>query len=234
MTSTLILVLCLIGGIAFAGIAAWLTTRKGNTISDVLNSQNLKDAEAIKVEILDKIKLRSNIPIIGMYLIAAVVAVGLPTYTLYLNRSVDPSITLQGTFENKKRNDSIFIVPTDMRVEPSGIFTIPLMFRSGIQKVNIESQRYEPITLSIKMNRDENSVTVSFSNEKLAPEKIPVDESTRVLEIKQKMPLFESSTGQQVPVVNAPSPAPSAKTVGIMATESSGTVVMLPLSGGDK
>ena len=234
MTSTLILVLCLIGGIAFAGIAAWLTTRKGNTISDVLNSQNLKDAEAIKVEILDKIKLRSNIPIIGMYLIAAVVAVGLPTYTLYLNRSVDPSITLQGTFENKKRNDSIFIVPTDMRVEPSGMFTIPLMYRSGIQKVNIESQRYDPITLSIKMNRDENSVTVSFSNEKLKPETYPVDVSTRVVEIQQKMPLFESATGQLTPVVNAPTAAPGGQTVSLTATEPAGTASMLPLTGGNK
>jgi hypothetical protein len=233
----MILVLCLAGGIAFAGIAAWLTTKKGNTISDVLKSQNLKDAEAIKVEILDKIKLRSNLPIVGLYLIAAVVALGLPAYTLYLNRSGDPSITVQGTFENKKRNDSILIVPTDMRVEPSGVFTIPLLFRSGTQKVNIESQRYEPITLSIKMNRDENSVTVSFSNEKLAPEKIPVDESTRVVEIKQKMPLFESSAGQLAPVVNAPSPAPGgpgSHVVSIIATEAAGTAAMLPLSGGNK
>ena len=66
-----ILIPCLACGALFAYLAAWLTTKKGNTISDVLNSQKFSDSEAIEVEILDKLKVSSNLPIVALFIVAS-------------------------------------------------------------------------------------------------------------------------------------------------------------------
>jgi hypothetical protein len=186
-----ILIPCMVGGIVFAAIAAWLTTKKGNTISDVLNSQHFDNAEAIKIEIMDKIKLRSNIPIVALYVIAGIVAIGLPAYVYYENKKGDQPVTLHGTILGKERHKKVEVVSADMRVEDSGWFNIPLMYRSGSQTVNFQSQYYEPLTLSVTINKEDDSITVSFSNEKLKDEKIKLD-ATRSAQIQQKMPLFAS------------------------------------------
>src|SRR5688572_29329244 len=79
-----ILIACLLCGLGFAALATWLMSRKGNTIRDVLNARNLKDANAIKIDILDKIKISSNIPIVALFLVGALVAVVLPGYVAYM------------------------------------------------------------------------------------------------------------------------------------------------------
>jgi len=80
----LALISCLLAGIAFAALAVWLTTRRGNTIQDILSAPQFVNANALKVEIGNKLKLATNIPIVALYLVAAVVAIGLPAYSLYV------------------------------------------------------------------------------------------------------------------------------------------------------
>jgi hypothetical protein len=222
-----VLISCLAGGVVFAGIAAWLTTKKGNTISDVLNSQHFENAEAIKIEILDKIKLRSTIPIVALYVIAGFIAIGLPAYIIYANKKSDLSITLHGTVLGKVRNKNVDIVPAEMRVEDSGWFNIPLMYRSGSQTVNFQSPYYEPLTLSVTINKEDDSITVSFSNEKLKEEKIKLD-AARSAQIQQKMPLIESIVEGSVPVNKPSKPLAIAPDINIDRDMQTSAVSMLP------
>ncbi len=236
MSFTILVVLCIAGGIAFAGIAAWLTTKKGNTISDVLNSQNMKDAEAIKIEILNKISLRSSIPIVGLYVVAAVVAIGLPAYVYYMNRSGDAPIMLQGRLENIARGDNIFITPAEMRVQPGGVFRIPLMYRSGSQMVNIESLKYNPLTLTIVMNKDSNTVTVSFSNDISRQEHLKVDDATRTAALEQGLRLLESPLEPLAAVVNKPmamSGSAAVHTADLLADETTAAAALMAPTGGN-
>jgi len=55
-----IIIPCRICRVVFVCMAAWLTTKKGNTLSDIVKSQRFTDAEALKIEILDKIKSNFN------------------------------------------------------------------------------------------------------------------------------------------------------------------------------
>lgn len=68
-----VLALCIFCGLSFAGLAVWLMTRRGNTIKDILESSHFKDAEALSLEIKEKIKISSNLPIVALYIIAALV-----------------------------------------------------------------------------------------------------------------------------------------------------------------
>lgn len=71
------LAMCLAAGIIFAALAVWLTTRRGNTLRDILASSHA-DAQDLKVEVAGKFKVATNIPIVALYIVAAFVAVGLP------------------------------------------------------------------------------------------------------------------------------------------------------------
>lgn len=222
-----ILISCLLGGTAFAAIAAWLTTKRGNTISDVLNSQHLKDAEAIKIEILDKIKIRSTIPIVALYVIACTVAIALPAYVIYMTKKSDQTITLQGTVLGKKPNRNVDIVPSNMTVAESGWFNIPLMDRTGYQTVNFQSQHYEPLTLNVKVNKEDDTITVSFSNLQLKEESIKLD-STRSAQIQQHPPLYESVAKNVLPQ-NVPSTPGAVSPVNTVGPETNAAPVsMLP------
>ena len=105
-----ILILCLFGGLTIVFLATWLTTTRGNTISEILNSQKFKDAESIKLEIADKVKISSTIPVVALYIIGAFVAVGLPSMIYWINSKDVTSFTLSGNVI-KDQHKRVFMRP---------------------------------------------------------------------------------------------------------------------------
>lgn len=156
-----VLIPCLVCGVFFAFIAAWLTTKKGNTISDILNSQKMADAEAIKLEILDKIKLTSTVPIVALFVVAIIVAIGLPALLCMLMLKDVNTITLTG-FLKKERSAMVCVAPKEMEVGPSGDFVVPLVYTNGVQTINIEGENYEPITLRVTIDKLRNLLQVEI------------------------------------------------------------------------
>ncbi len=230
MSFQILVVMCLAGGIVFAALAVWLTTQKGNRISDILNSQHMQDAEAIKLEILDKIKLRSNIPIVALYIVAATVAVGLPIYVYHENRSGDSSITLVGRFENVTHGDNVYIIPQQLRVLPGGAFQIPIMYRPGSQMVNIESPpKYDPITLTIIINTEKNTMSIGYDASR--EEQFKVDDATKTVNLGQNLRLHASSVSPITTVLNRPSNR-APVSIDLLDIEATGTAALLPPTGG--
>ena len=153
-----ILVVCVLAGICFAGLATLLTCTKGNRIRDVLAAEHLKDAEAIKIDILNKIKITSNIPIVGLYLVGAIVAFGFPSYFAYINSPGPVSqLVLVGTIDNYSKvvnwnkGERICAHYPEMNIQADGAFQLPLRRSPGLQTVIFESPTINPVTLHLQI-----------------------------------------------------------------------------------
>lgn len=167
MNFTTLLLACLLSGVAFAALAAWLTTRKGNTISDLANSQHLQDAEAIKVEILDKVKLSSNIPIVGLYVVAAAVAVGLPAFVYWAaHREPSTVVFFSGSIDGPipSGSSNVFLRSTDTMVNPeTRFFSVPIAFTTGQPLVlTLQGPDYHPVGMSVVLDRLSDTLKVQF------------------------------------------------------------------------
>lgn len=182
-----ILIPCLVCGIIFAALASWLTTRKGNTIKDVLDSQKFKDAEGIKLEIKKIISISSSYPIIGMYVIAGIIAIGFPSYAYWTIYHDTQNIILSGNVL-KEPNKNVYLVPDNMRIYTSGKFKIPLRYRSDLQEVNFESQFYSPLTLSITIDKDKNILFVE-SNDDSIKEDLNINIESRLASLERPIRL---------------------------------------------
>ena len=166
-----VLALCIFCGLSFAGLATWLMTRRGNTIKDILQSSQFKDAQALSLEIKDKIKISSNIPIVALYIVAALVAVGLPTYLSYqlAQPTADVSV-LVGRIKdyrqvvNPAQGEKVYAFFPEMSVRGDGSFDIPLRSTEGVQNVVFEAPNANPITLNLVVRPREGSVKVNFES----------------------------------------------------------------------
>ncbi|HEX2715001.1 MAG TPA: hypothetical protein VHM88_22670 [Candidatus Acidoferrales bacterium] len=163
--SPLVLVSCLVSGLVFAVLATWLTTTRGNTISDVLNSEKFTDANAIQLKIQENLKITSNLPIVALYVVAFAVAILLPAFVYWQSTRDVTVITLSGVFRGTDGNERIYISPRDMRVERSGQFTIPIAYTpQQEQSVNIEGETLSPITLQVKIDPADSMLIVRVTN----------------------------------------------------------------------
>ena len=162
-----LLVVFVVGGLGFAGMATWLTTTRGNTMSEVMASQHFENAEAVKLEILDKLKITSNVPIFSLYLVALVCAVGPVITLLWINR--DDVVTLSGSLAlprvGGERMDPqvVWIRPDGMKPDESGHFQIELLHTKAEQDFTIGSPSTEPITLSATLDPFLKKVQVSYT-----------------------------------------------------------------------
>ena len=195
-----VLIPCLICGAFFAYIAAWLTTKKGNTISDILRSKKLVDVEAIRLEILGKVKISSNIPIVALSIVAAVVAVGLPSFvTWQLLRNVT-TITLGGYVEMDS-DKKIYAMPKDVQIDPGGRFDIPIIYSAKPQTIVFQGEYYKPVSLSVIPNKIRNTLSVSLTDNK--PVDIPINMESKSAEYDKKIHFFTDFVNKKVP--NKPS-----------------------------
>lgn len=163
-----ILALCIFCGLSFAGLATWLMTQRGNTIKDILESSHFKDAEALSLEIKDRIKISSNIPIVALYIVAALVAVGLPMYLSFQqSQPVANAPLLVGHIKdylqvvNPAQGEKVYAFFPEMSVRGDGSFDIPLRTTEGVQNVLFESPSANPVTLTLVVRPREGKIEVS-------------------------------------------------------------------------
>jgi len=179
------LILCLVAGLGFAGLATWLTTRKGNTLEEIAKSQGLEKAEAIRLEILDKVKLSSNFPIVGLYVVAAIVAMGLPALMVWTSSKTElVAVYLTGSVQRvHPPNAPVCIEHHSAKPDDGGAFEFPLLFdlQRSSSLVAIESDAYQPLTLTFEFDRLSNSLKVGYPGA-AAPELIAV--SNRAARLK--------------------------------------------------
>ena len=207
MKFEVVLISCLLAGVAFAAMAVWLTTRKGNTISDVLNSQHFQNAEALRVEVLDKVKVSSNLPIVGLYLVAAVIAIGFPTFLYwYGHRASFVVVFLSGSFQGAAPTSTsrLYVVSHDSLVDPgAGSFTVPLVFRDTQPRhdLMIESRDYLPVGVSVTLDRASDTLKVRYQNSRS-------EESVRLQNFTGELPASITLSPAQ-PLVEPPPNKPS-------------------------
>jgi hypothetical protein len=203
------LLACLVTGVIFAALSAWLTTRKGNTISDILKAGSLKDAEAIRVEILDKIKLSSNIPIVGLYVVAAAVAVGLPTYAYWTtHRDTCTVVFLSGSVRGPASAGPMHVYPVlrDSYVDSNtGAFKVPLVFSAGEPQhdLTIQGTDYHPLGIRVILDRPKSAIHVQLLGSE-GEELVPLQENFASL--AKPIQLTPHSTHEVPP--DQPSPQP--------------------------
>ena len=163
-----VLALCIFCGLSFAGLATWLMTRRGNTIKDILESSHFKDAEALSIEIKDKIKISSNIPIVALFIVAALVAVGLPMFLSY--QQAQPPVSaalLVGHIKdylqvvNPSQGEKVYAFFPEMSVRGDGSFDIPLRTTEGVQNILFESPTANPVTLTLVVRPREGKIEIS-------------------------------------------------------------------------
>lgn len=165
-----VLALCIICGLGFAGMATWLMSRRGNTIKDIAQSSQFRDAKALSLEITDKLKVSTNIPIVAMYMVAGLVAVGLPIFISYqqseLSKTDGDVPALGGRIKNylemvsPDKGEQIYAVPKEMGIGPDGSFNIPLRTTEGVQVIEFESPTANPLTLTLYVRPRERTVKV--------------------------------------------------------------------------
>ncbi len=150
----LLAVLSLIVGLGFAWLATWLTTRKGNTIKDVLEADKLKDAEAIRLEIIDQVKISTNIPVVALYIVATIVAIGPIALLLIiplLQTYEDDSLTLAGQIASYDSAKKIYVTYEKAGITSGGAFTLPITATKKTEMITFESQHINPMTLRITL-----------------------------------------------------------------------------------
>jgi len=147
-----VLIPCIVLGAFLAYLATWLTTTRGNTISDILKAQPLKDAEAIRLEILDKVKISSTVPLVALYIVAFFATSALPGLVFWqMSRDMDV-ITLSGSVKTDS-NGTICVTSTDMEVESSGSFRVPIRYSVQPLTVNFQSDDYAPVSMTIDVEK---------------------------------------------------------------------------------
>jgi hypothetical protein len=215
-----VVIACLMGGIAFAALAVWLTQSKGNTLKDVLNSEAFrnKPPESLQIEIdhlQNKFKASAQMPIVAMWVIAGLVAVGLPVLMVLRQDSSraaaceEGEITLTGKIK-KGAQGNVYLVPTDLRVEPSGFFRIPLKANDPKRDYNIESESFLPVTLNVDYVKKDGKLYVNWAD--AARDTLRVDTARNTAELSRPIelpPRAAAAANQITPSGPGNAPAPS-------------------------
>lgn len=152
------LIPCLLAGITFAALGTWLTTRRGNTIRDILDAHN-SNTEALRAEIAGKLKVSTTIPIVALYIVAAVVALGLPTYSLYAAVPHYEAWRVVGHIKDGGALQPVYVTmhPPHLPIDKDGTFDdeIPVKIDGDGQRVFPSitfipnSQEYEPVVVHL-------------------------------------------------------------------------------------
>lgn len=192
-----IISICLLGGIAFAALAVILTRSKGNTLKDVLNSEAFrnKPPESMQLEIdqlQNKFKASAQIPVVALYVISALVALGVPVLMIFkpanpgAQNCDEGEVTLSGTIR-KNSEGNVYLIPTDLQIQPSGFFNIPLKKSEVKWDYNIESEQSSPVTLNVEYGKKENKLYVNLNN--VAGDTLPVDNARNTARLARPIEL---------------------------------------------
>lgn len=214
-------------GAFLVALATWLTTTRGNTISDILSSEKFSDSEAIRLEIYDKVKLASTVPIVALYVIAGIVAVGPPVY-FHWNTSknisetvVTGTFTVPGVTDPEPILQRFCLQPEQTALKGNGHFSAPVLYIDEPHEINLVgmgSVGYLPITLQV---RPKERIVKFSDNQSMKP--IPFTLVGRTIELNGPVPLTPriGKTTSPTSVENKPTQGSQATDPGVQGAGSS-------------
>jgi hypothetical protein len=189
---TLIVVFSFLTGALFAYLATWLTSQKGNTLADIANSPKLNSAEAIKVEILDKVRIASNYPIVGLYVVGAAIPLGIVAYLLFSMFSGSSQMLIISGDLSPRPSDTtaVCITTPESIVQPSGQFTVGLPFDNAPHDINFGGKNYFPETMSVILDKATMKIHIKLTSHGAnKPYDIAIDPISRTAALASSVPL---------------------------------------------
>jgi Tfp pilus assembly major pilin PilA len=151
---TRIVLIYVIAGLLFAAGAVYLQATRSLTLEGLKGNES-----ALKIE-FDKFSVQTFAPIVGLYVIALICAVGIPAYQEYTTSKnpVDDS-PVKTSIHIRPRTALNLSVP-EARVDT--IYPLPLMvYKSHAPlEYSLGSDQYKPVTLQLSYDRKENVVVV--------------------------------------------------------------------------
>jgi hypothetical protein len=193
------------------GLATWLTTTKGNTISDILNSNKFASVEALRVEILNKVNASTMLPIVALYALGAAAPIaGIYVYTRSMPAPAAQTLLLTGTFRLPQQADvgRLCLVPEATTLAPSGVFQVPVLNRDEPHFITLRGRDTLPITLTVMLN-DQKVLIANTANAGDAPTVFPFVTNGGTAQISEVIPITlapadpaDSTAPQDVPSVS--------------------------------
>jgi len=201
------LVLFIAFGALLLILATWLTTTKGNTISEIMNSDKFANAEAMKIEVLDKFKGSTMIPIVALYALGvAAPIVGIFVF-MYGSTPKDTSETVvTGTFvlPTGSNASAIFrklcLQPERTSLDDSGAFQVPVLNIDEPHNITVQGRETLPVTLSVDL-KTQSVVITDTSGEPV----FPLVAEGKIARIKDPIQLTASTSTLAAPPPNAAS-----------------------------
>jgi hypothetical protein len=152
----------LAAGMVFALLAVRLSTTKGNRIADILRARHLSDGEAIKV-IVGKLSITSTIPIVALFVVSCVVAVGPTTLFWWLQNKDGRFITLSARFDPPPSEPVYVAIGDRDPTSPFFFWKIPYV-ADDHELLVLESRAYDPVTIYLTANPFKGTVTAEIMN----------------------------------------------------------------------
>jgi hypothetical protein len=119
---------------------------------------------------LDKVKLSSTVPIVALYVVAAIVATGFPAFMAWNDRKYDEGsgqIIFDGHFAQIGRPFAgLHFTSHDMDVDLSGHFKFHLPYTADIGSFVLQGNgNIAPITLTLTLDKVQDELTVYLNND---------------------------------------------------------------------
>jgi hypothetical protein len=203
-------------GLAFAGLATWVSLARGKALEKVAGANRGPDRDTLMVQVADKFKIQTNSQIVALYLIAAFVAIA-PLRQVVFPPSQVPATRfwVYGTFGNYSRSrGSLCVRPADASIDDSGEFRFPLVLSSNSSSTGFatDSPNYQPLSIAVELQPQFQTGTISEVVSGVGTRlKADFDYGTDEINIRAPINLsFDTPPASPPPMVTTPQPIPAA------------------------
>lgn len=162
---TIIILLCLISGFGFAWLAVRLTQTAGNTIADAQKAAQAGNQQAAFEASGPGWKLTAGTPIVALYVIAVVCAIGLPAWFIYETQSQDQLITMVVPLANAPSGTKV--VESAPRFDGTALYLTAHSCVPASDFVAYGSAEYYPLSFDAEYDRGSRSVKLAVGSKPL-------------------------------------------------------------------
>ena len=156
---TIVLAICVTAGVAFAGLAVYLSTTQGNTTEAIAKAIGDGQCPPLTIELPGGYRLSAGVPVVALYTIAAICGFFLPGMFIYLTRAPLPKpVIVDGSFDRPVKH----IAFEDPHYYSFGSnFQISFDPTQGAQDVIVNATpEFGSVTITTEYDRSSGYVTV--------------------------------------------------------------------------
>lgn len=174
---TVIVLISVSAGLILAGLAVYLSTTQGNTMEAVQRAVQTGAPAALTIELPGGYRMSAGVPVVALYSIAAICAVGLPMYFINATRITPTTpVTIGGMFDQAPKEMRFIAVHANVN---GNVFQLPFITRDGAQDfVADASPEFDSFTITTKYRSSVHGVTVVVGGMELGT--WPIDSTNRV------------------------------------------------------